>query len=282
MDVIILEVIEQQYDSFSKGQKLIADFVLKNPKTVTKMTTLEISKQVSVSPATVVRFYKRLNIETFDQFRMAIVSEISAEQSDLVDTVIESHDSLDLLSRKVAKIYSSSTEKVLSLLDLKQLNRVINLIDQAKTVYILGIGTSGIIAYDLYHRMNRYSIKTFYETDAHMNLEFLSNASTEDVVIAISYSGRTKEVNVGVKNARSKHINVIAITRDLASPLQKMANINLFVPNNERLVRVSAITSKVSTMYVTDLIFMGLIRLHFDQAYTSAIDTNEIVNELKE
>ncbi|ETY73056.1 MurR/RpiR family transcriptional regulator [Lactiplantibacillus fabifermentans] len=282
MEIIILEVIEQQYESLSKGQKLIADFVLKNPAAVAKMTTAELSQRVSVSAATVVRFCQRLNVETFDQFRMAIVSEISAEQSDLVDTVIEADDSLDLLARKVSKIYSSSTEKVLGLLDLSQLEKVIQLVDQAKTVYLLGIGTSGIVAYDLYHRMNRYGIKTFYETDAHMNLEFLSNATTEDVVIAISYSGKTKEVNVGVRNARGKNINVVAITRDQASPLQSLANINLLVPNNERLVRVSAITSKISTMFVTDLLFMGLMRLHFDHAYTSAIDTNEIVHDLKE
>lgn len=276
---MILETIEQQYKSLSKQQKLIADFILKDPKRILTMTSKDLGIASKVSTATVVRFAQQLKLESFAELKIQIASQLSSGKA-IVDTVIEQDDTSKTMSEKLEQVYATSVQKSFAMVDIKDLDKAVSLINQAKRIFILGVGTSGLIAYDLYHKLNRYGIQTFYETDAHMNLEFLTNATKNDVVLAISYSGKTKEVSVGAEYAFEHDIPVISITRE-DTPLVKTSSVCLFVPDNERTVRIAAIASKLSTMYITDLLFINVMQLRYGEMKESAIRTNQLINKLK-
>ena len=280
MDIVILETIEQRYKSLSKQQKLLATYILRNPKDVLNLTSKELGEKSGVSTATVVRFAQQLDLDSFSDLKISIASQLSSGKV-IVDTVIEKDDTSKIMSEKLEQVYDSSIQKSLAMINENDLNKAVELLNEATHVYLLGVGTSGLIAYDLYHKLNRYGIKTFYETDAHMNLEFLTNATKDDVVVAISYSGKTREVSIGSEYAKEHHIPVIAITRE-DTPLVSSSDICLTIPDNERTIRVAAIASKISTMYITDLLFISVMQLRYGEMKESAIRTNHLINKLKE
>jgi len=277
---VILETIEQRYKSLSKQQKLLATYILRNPKDVLNLTSKELGEKSGVSTATVVRFAQQLDLASFSDLKISIASQLSSGKV-IVDTVIEKDDTSKIMSEKLEQVYDSSIQKSLAMINENDLNKAVELLNEATHVYLLGVGTSGLIAYDLYHKLNRYGIKTFYETDAHMNLEFLANATKDDVVVAISYSGKTREVGIGSEYAKEHHIPVIAITRE-DTPLVSSSDICLTIPDNERTIRVAAIASKISTMYITDLLFISVMQLRYGEMKESAIRTNHLINKLKE
>jgi len=277
---VILETIEQRYKSLSRQQKLLADYILKNPKETIGLTSKELGLKSGVSTATVVRFAQQLDLESFANLKIAIASQLSSGKV-IVDTVIEKDDTSEVMSEKLEQVYATSIQKTHAMVNDADLNKSVELLNRAEHVYLLGIGTSGLIAYDMYHKLNRYGIKTFYETDAHMNLEFIANATKNDVVVAISYSGKTKEVSLGAEYAKEHHIPVISITRE-DTPLVAVSDICLLIPDNERTVRVAAIASKISTMYITDLLFINIMQLRYGGMKESAIRTNKLINKLKE
>ncbi|QFP80151.1 MurR/RpiR family transcriptional regulator [Latilactobacillus graminis] len=278
--MMILDEIEQQYKHLSKQQRLIADYLLTYPKDVLSQTSKEIGERSGVSAATVVRFVQQIGLDNFSELKIAIATQLSSGKT-VVDTVIEKNDTPKILSEKLAGVYESTVQKSYSMLNIDNLTKSLTLINKAKRVYLLGIGTSGLIAYDLYHKFNRYGIKTFYETDAHMNLEFLANATEQDIVIAISYSGKTKEVLIGAEFAHNNGIPVVSITRE-DTALSLLSDICLFVPDNERIVRVAAVASKLSTMFIADLVFMGIMQLRFGEMSDAALQTNRIITKLEE
>ncbi|KRO00522.1 hypothetical protein IV57_GL000958 [Companilactobacillus kimchiensis] len=280
MVTVILEKIEQQYKSLSKQQKKLADFILKNPNDIISLTSKEVGEKADVSTATVVRFAQQQGLDTFADLKIAIASQLSSGKV-IVDAVIDRNDSTKVMSEKLEQVYASSVQKSYAMLKIADIDKSVKLINAANNIYILGVGTSGLIAYDLYHKFNRYGIKTFYETDSHMNLEFLTSATKDDVVIAISYSGKTKEVAVGTEYAFENKIPVISITRT-DSNLINSSNVVLGVPDNERTIRVAAIASKLSTMYVADLLFISIMQERFGMMKDSAIRTNQLVNKLKD
>lgn len=277
---MILETIEQRYKSLSKQQKLLATYILRNPKDVLNLTSKELGEKSGVSTATVVRFAQQLDLDSFSDLKISIASQLSSGKV-IVDTVIEKDDTSKIMSEKLEQVYNSSIQKSLAMINENDLNKAVKLLSEATHVYLLGVGTSGLVAYDLYHKFNRYGIKTFYETDAHMNLEFLTNATKDDVVVAISYSGKTREVSIGSEYAKEHHIPVIAITRE-DTPLVSSSDICLLIPDNERTIRVAAIASKISTMYITDLLFISVMQLRYGEMKESAIRTNHLINKLKE
>lgn len=277
---MILETIEQQYKSLSKQQKKLADYILKNPSEFVGLNSIEVGERADVSTATVVRFAQQMNLENFSDLKIAIASQLSSGKV-TVDAVIDENDSTSVMSEKLEQVYASSVQKSFAMLNIEDINRAVKLVNSAKHVYLLGVGTSGLVAYDLYHKLNRYGIKTFYETDPHMSLEFLTTATKDDVVIAISYSGKTKEVSVGTEYAFENKIPVISITR-ADSYLFDSSNVVLCVPDNERTIRVAAIASKLSTMYVADLLFISVMQERFATMKDVAIRTNKLVNKLKQ
>lgn len=179
-------------------------------------------------------------------------------------------------------LIESSNEDFFYQLDKKLLKKSFDIIRKAKSIYILGIGASSLPAYDLFHKLKRVNFNAFFFEDAHLNAEAFNYIGDKDVVIAFSYSGRTKEIIYPVKIAISKKTPVIAITRKKKNPLSSMANIPITVPNNEELTRIGAITSKYSSLIVSDLLYLGCIQKDFDNIKKNLIETSILARELKE
>lgn len=69
---------------------------------------------------------------------------------------------------------------------------------------------------DFLYKGSRVGMPVFYHADAHTNLATASLLGPQDVAIAISYSGRTRETVLAAQAARDHGAKVIAITRQTA------------------------------------------------------------------
>ena len=90
----ILHNIEKNMSSFSKGQKLIARFILENYDKAAFMTASKLGKTVQVSESTVVRFATQLGYEGYPSMQRALQEMI---RSRLTSTQrIEAADDLQI------------------------------------------------------------------------------------------------------------------------------------------------------------------------------------------
>ena len=178
-------------------------------------------------------------------------------------------------------LIKSSNEDFFYQLDKNALEKAFKLIRNARNIYMLGIGASSLSAYDLFHKLKRANFNAFFYEDAHLNAEFFNYLTEEDVVIAFSYSGRTNEVIYPVKIASSKKASIIAVTRKKTNNLSKMADVLITVPNNEELTRMGAITSKYSSLIVSDLLYFGAIQKDFENIKDNLINTSILTRKLK-
>lgn len=104
-----------------------------------------------------------------------------------------------------------------------------------------------------------------------------------DVAIAISYSGDTKEVILCAENAKKRNIPVISITK--ASVDNKLANISdiaLKVPYVEKSLREGAISSRISQLFIFDILFLGMSRNNLKNVEEKLVLTRNAVKKLKE
>lgn len=275
-------IIRDRYENFSKAYKKISDYILSNPQDLIKSTALDISKRCGVSSASIVRFAKYIGFNGLDELKISIASKNYNDNKNYINPIISSNDNIQELCDKLMVLIESSNEDFLYQLDKKLLKKSFDIIRKAKSIYILGIGASSLPAYDLFHKLKRVNFNAFFFEDAHLNAEAFNYIGDKDVVIAFSYSGRTKEIIYPVKIAISKKTPVIAITRKKKNPLSSMANIPITVPNNEELTRIGAITSKYSSLIVSDLLYLGCIQKDFDNIKKNLIETSILARELKE
>lgn len=276
--------IRQNYKKFSKVNKRIADFILKNPSEVLKMTASEIAERSQTSPASVTRFARSVDFDGLDELKLSIASKQGDQKNKKnLDPIISKDDSIEELCEKVALLLGTTVNDLMYSLDKKQVALAIKTIKDAENIYLLGIGASSLTAYNLYHKFNRAGRKAMFNFDPHMNLEFMNYSTTTDVVIAVSYSGYTKEVLLACEIAQKNQTPIIFITRNDGERIQKISDMLLLVPDNEHLVRVGAISSIASSMAVGDILYLGSIQDRIEEdIQAKMIETNTLVNRLKE
>ncbi|MEI5994699.1 MurR/RpiR family transcriptional regulator [Candidatus Enterococcus mansonii] len=282
MDAI--KIIRQKYKDFSKVNRKIADYILKDPTLVLSLTANEIASNSGTSPASVTRFSKSLTFDSWEELKLAIAAKQGADNAPkMIDPIIAVDDSIDTLCAKVGTLLNNSIEDLFDLIDKQALERSIESIKKAESIYLIGIGSSALTAQDLYHKFNRAGKRAIFNQDVHMQFEFLNYAKPNDVLIAISYSGMSKEVLVACEIARHKQLKVIFITRNEQQRIKDLSDEVLRVPSNEHLLRVGAIASIASTMAVGDVLYLGSIQDDLETTIEkNMLDTRKLVEKLKE
>lgn len=264
----------------SKGQQQIADFMLKTPQKFINSSSRELEQEIGVSAATIVRFVKTIGYSGMDEMRVYLVQQIQHEEQS-IELKLSKDDDAKSLEMKMFQLYGDSVEALKETLDVKALEKAVSLLQSANRIYLLGVGTSGLIAYDLYHRLNRYGKTTFYDTDAHMNLEFMQQSTKNDVIVAISYSGLTEEVVIGAETAKKRNTPVISILGNNDTPLGDATDVSLLIPQTEHLVRLASMASRIQTTLVTDVLFSSVIKENLSAIQDASVETGKVVAKLK-
>lgn len=275
--------IHNSYDSFSKSNKKISDYILTHAAQIHKYTAVELAQRCGTSSASIIRYVKHLGYQGLDDFKIELAKSLNDVENykDVIDLIITKDDQTDVLCDKVQCLINVAFFDFFSILDHEVLAKAIDQMSSSRKIYLLGIGSSSAAAYDLYHKLSRIGCQAIYTSDYHMMVELLHYATEKDVVIAISYSGESKETLYGAKVAKDKAVPVIAITRNHDSYLRDLSDICLMVPNTEHVVRVGAITSLMTTLALCDLLYLGVMQKDFDENEVRVIETRKLVNELK-
>ena len=168
------------------------------------------------------------------------------------------------------------------MLNITVLNEAIDRVIQARNIYAIGIGGSGIVCMDFMQKLTRINRNVVYHEDFDVLLARLAHISKEDILIAISYSGETQMVNLAVDHAKENGVPVIAITQyNVKSTLAKNADIKLYTPIEEKELRLGAISSRNAAFVLTDLIYYGLAKDNFDKTKSDLTKTRCLVHKLK-
>ena len=152
----ILHNIEKNMSSFSKGQKLIARFILEDYDKAAFMTASRLGKTVQVSESTVVRFATQLGYDGYPSMQRALqemirgkltsIQRIKASEGELSGSDLVTN----VLQRDMEKIRMAMDQT-----DGSEFSHVVDIIAQAKRIYIVGFRSSSFLAgyLNFYFRM---------------------------------------------------------------------------------------------------------------------------------
>ena len=147
MKANLLKQIEERIPTFSKGQKLISNYILENYDKAAYMTASKLGKTVNVSESTVVRFAIELGYEGYPEFQKALQEIVrtrltSFQRIEVTNNLIGNSDVLT----KVLLADSDKIKQTLETIDREAFNAAVDHIVSAKTIYILGFRSSSYLA----------------------------------------------------------------------------------------------------------------------------------------
>lgn len=259
----LISKIKDRRDQLRKSERKVADFVLEQTQAVLGMRIVDVAAGAEVSEPTVVRFCHALDVDGFQAFKLQLAQHLGASSSYSQFSVDDS-DTITDLNHKVFDSTIGSLITVRDELDPSALERAIAAINQANRVEFYGFGASGSVASDAQHKFFRLQLSSAAYTDPHIQHMSAISLSPQDVVVAISQSGRTKALIQSVELALDAGATVVGLAPQ-DTPLSKLSTIPIFVNMEEDLQIFTPVSSRIAHLLVIDVLAMGVARLRRDQ-----------------
>jgi RpiR family carbohydrate utilization transcriptional regulator len=245
---MILDTLVNGEVKLSKSEKWIALSVLNNPTKVITQSITSLADEAGVSLPTVNRFCKKLGFDGYPAFKIQIAQEIT-NTNDLLDRLNVDKDTPEVVKRVMSDIQSTIVN-VGQNLDPEAIDKATDLLANAKSITFFGLGGSGPVALDAQHKFFRFGVPVVAHTDYINQRMIVSMMKEGDLLVLISFTGRTTEIVETAKIAKKNGVKTIALTSE-DSPLAKLSDIvlhihthlenNLHIPMTSRLAHLAII-----------------------------------------
>lgn len=232
----LITLIQNNYYKFSKGQKMIAQFIIEHYDKAAFMTASKIGETVDVSESTVVRFASALGFSGFPELQQSlqvlIKNKLTTVQRIGLDEDINKDS--EKFHKKIIRNEINGMKYMLDNIDAVALDNATNLISNANKVYILGMRTSSTIANYLgfYLDVMLDNVKVLNNTGVNSLFEQIIRVKEDDVFICISFPRYSSSTIDATKMVKEKKAKIIAITDTEASPFCDLADVVLLAKNN--------------------------------------------------
>ena len=218
----ILRVIETNMDSFSKGQRQIARYLLAHYDRAAYMTAAKLGSEVSVSESTVVRFVIELGYAGYPEFQKSLQELIRTKLTSFQRMEVTKHliGEGDLLE-KVLVADMDKIRRTLEHIDRNAFDGAVEALVNARTIYIIGVRSSYTLANFLNHtlRMIFDNVRLIETTSGGELFEQIMNIGKGDVMVAISFPRYSKRVINATAFAHRAGATVVSVTDSSDSPL---------------------------------------------------------------
>lgn len=238
------------------SERRVAEVVLAQPNRVPVLGLSGLAAAAGVSHPTVARFCNALGLSGYREFRLQLARSLAAGVP-FVHRDVLAGDSVAEIGAKVFDRAISALMTVRNHLDPGALAAAIDCLAAARRIEFYGQGNSGIVAHDAEHKFFRLGVATAAHADAHVQAMAASLLAPGDAVIAISGSGRTRELLRSVEIARDAGARVIAVTV-AGSPLARSADICLLADVPEDPDIYAPMTSRMVHLVLLDVLAVGV------------------------
>ncbi len=252
----LLQHIHQARHLLRKSERKVCEYVLSHLNDVIHMRIVDLASAADVSEPTVVRFCRAIDCTGFQDFKLRLAQYL-ATKKEFETFVIADTDSVADLGVKVFDATLATLTQVRDAINPDAIEAAIEAITQAKRVEFYGFGASAAVAADAQHKFFRLQISTSAYSDPHIQTMSAMSLSTNDVVVAISQSGKTRALIEAIKLANNAGAKTIALA-PTDSPVAKASQIPIYIDAEEEVEIYTPLSSRIAHLVVIDLIAVGV------------------------
>ncbi|MGM0526067.1 MAG: transcriptional regulator HexR [Pseudomonadota bacterium] len=251
----LLQRITENLSQFSKSERKVADITTGNPESVIHTSIANMAAIADVSEPTVNRFCRRLGCKGFPDFKLKLAQSL-AKGTPFLNRHVEENDSVDELTNKIFDSTLAALNIARQQLDSKPIETAIDALIKAPKIAFFGFGASASVAHDAQNKFARFDTPSVFSDDLLMQRMWAINSKPNDVLFAISHTGRTKALCEIAEIAQQNGATVIGITT-INSPLAEFCNdiVSSNVP--EDTDQYMPMASRIAHLVLIDAIIAG-------------------------
>lgn len=238
---------------FSSKEKQVISYILNYPNQIQKLTCRELARNTNVSPPTVLRMIRKLDIDCYHDFKLEVVSllEEKSNNTNLLLSRIDREDDIHNIVVKMSLLKQAVINEINDTFSYEEVYEIANIIYKSQKIDLYGEG----IDYQLNKMMVYYLTRlgkqavALNHTEDRVNRAFTTKKG--HTAIILSHSGTRKSVNQIAKLAKKNQAYIIALTSQMTSTLVSLADKTIYVNPGHHFDNLSTIVfvSSVSHVY---------------------------------
>lgn len=255
----VLVRIRESYDSLSKGQKKLADYIRDHYEKAVYLTAAKLGDVVGVSESTVVRFASELGYDGYPGMQRAMEETIRTRLTALQRMeVSRANIDEDHLVNSVLQGDLMNIRETLNMVSEKDFDMATEMIQGARRIYVLGVRSSAPLASYLGYYLNLFfgNVDLVVTNSISETFEQILKIGPEDCMVGISFPRYSKRTVKAMEYARSRGAKVVAVTDNDQSPIAASADCVLKAYSS----MISFVDSLVGPMSLMNALIVAISR----------------------
>lgn len=232
--VDLMKVIQSNFHSLSKGQKIIAQYIMNNYDKAAFMTAAKLGEKVGVSESTVVRFANAIGYVGFPSLQKQL-QEMVKNKLTTVQRIEMSSDysNNDNMLKSILKSDMDNIRSTIEVIDSASFDQAVKSVSEAKSIYIVGLRSSTALSEFLgfYLNLIRDNVHVVTYTIGDM-FEQLFRIGKDDLFIAIGFPRYSSRTVKALEYVKARGAKTVVITDSMLSPLCSCADYTLIAKSN--------------------------------------------------
>lgn len=262
-DHSIHDRIAQKYESMSKSQRKLADYLLSGSTQVAMMSSAELAREVGVSEATVVRFAQMIGFAGYPEMRQHLQRNVLKELGSserLASTVHGAGPASPL--RAIVAATQRHLDQLLQNVTDDQISEAVERITRSRRIFIFGEGAPASVTHLAEFWLSRLGCQVIRVNQTGRRFfDFAFTSGPGDLGIILAFRRVLPEPKAFLEHLSREEGESILITDLVQSPLHPLASQVLLVQRGpmEAFRPMGAVTA------IVDALILGVMQAKGDE-----------------
>lgn len=257
-------------NNFSSSEEILRQFILKD-NSIIFMEKRDLIKNLHISTSTIYRFCQKLGLKGYDDLRIKLAQEIIINiENDDTSTInfnfpFQPNDNLKSICKNILSIYEYSPKSTFKTLDFIELQKSINIINNANTICIMASNMNVNIMEKFASQLIEIGKNVkISSTPYKWKLETV-NLTKNDVLIINSYAGQSSKSFINIlPNIVKRGIPIVLIGSVHNTSFIPYATYKLLMCDKEHPTeKLFGFSTSISAQYLLDIIYAAIYQKHY-------------------
>lgn len=254
----------------SKNERVLADYILKHPEDVLKMSSKYLGKVCFVSTATVYRLCDKLGLSGFSDLKIKITSSLDdyrkSNEDFNFDFPVNQFQTHYEIIQKIKEDYEQTLNLTANLFSLDQLRLIASAMDKSQIIDVYTSAGNINFALNFQFQMQEIGIQVNVPIDEYQQRLTAASSNENHLAIIITFGGRGILSDILPRILHKVKTPIVLISsydytfKDLDSDYQLYIS-----PYENHYKKISSFSTRLSILYILDVLYTCYFKLDYQE-----------------
>jgi len=254
----------------SKNERVLADYILKHPEDVLKMSSKDLGKVCFVSTATVYRLCDKLGLSGFSDLKIKITSSLDdyrkSNENFNFDFPVNQFQTHYEIIQKIKEDYEQTLNLTANLFSLDQLRLIASAMEKAQIIDVYTSAGNINFALNFQFQMQEIGIQVNVPIDEYQQRLTAASSNENHLAIIITFGGRGILSDILPRILHKVKTPIVLISsydytfKDLDPDYQLYIS-----PYENHYKKISSFSTRLSILYILDVLYTCYFKLDYQE-----------------